>query len=69
MPETQQLLIAGEWRDALSVMTANGVDDAVRLANDTEYGLSAAVFGQDTDRALSVAPRGGSPGPRSRATT
>jgi acyl-CoA reductase-like NAD-dependent aldehyde dehydrogenase len=41
----------------VSVMTADGVDDAVRLANDTEYGLSAAVFGQDTDRALSVAAR------------
>ncbi len=41
----------------VSVMTADGVDDAVRLANDTEYGLSAAVFGRDTDRALAVAAR------------
>jgi len=30
-------------------------DDAVRVANDTEYGLSAAVFGRDIGRALSVA--------------
>jgi acyl-CoA reductase-like NAD-dependent aldehyde dehydrogenase len=29
----------------------------VRVANDTEYGLSAAVFGKDIQRALSVARR------------
>jgi acyl-CoA reductase-like NAD-dependent aldehyde dehydrogenase len=34
-----------------------GVDDVVRIANDTEYGLSAAVFGQDIACALSVAKR------------
>jgi acyl-CoA reductase-like NAD-dependent aldehyde dehydrogenase len=39
------------------VITADGVDDAVRLANDTEYGLSAAVFGRDIERAQSVAAR------------
>jgi vanillin dehydrogenase len=39
------------------VVRAKGVDDAVRIANDTEYGLSAAVFGQDIARALSVANR------------
>ena len=37
------------WRDevfgpVLAVTTANDFDDAVRLANDTVYGLSAAVF-------------------------
>lgn len=39
------------------VVRAHGVEDAVRLANDTEYGLSAAVFGRDVNRALSVAMR------------
>lgn len=29
----------------------------MRVANDTEYGLSAAVFGKDITRALSVAKR------------
>ena len=33
------------------------VDEAVSIANDTEYGLSAAVFGRDTARALQVAQR------------
>jgi aldehyde dehydrogenase (NAD+) len=37
------------WRDevfgpVLAITTAPGFDDAVRLANDTVYGLSAAVF-------------------------
>lgn len=41
----------------VSVVRARGVDDAVRLANDTEYGLSAAVFGRDVARALTVAQR------------
>ncbi|UTW04093.1 aldehyde dehydrogenase [Amphritea atlantica] len=32
-------------------------DEAVRLANDSEYGLSAAVFSKDIARALAVAKR------------
>ena len=29
----------------------------MRIANDTEFGLSAAVFGRDTARAMAVAQR------------
>jgi acyl-CoA reductase-like NAD-dependent aldehyde dehydrogenase len=39
----------------LSVIPADDEADAVRIANDTIYGLNASVFTQDTDRALSVA--------------
>jgi acyl-CoA reductase-like NAD-dependent aldehyde dehydrogenase len=39
------------------VVRVNGADEAVRVANDTEYGLSAAVFGRDIARALEVAKR------------
>ena len=39
------------------VVRVNSVDEAVRVANDTEYGLSAAVFGRDIARALDVAKR------------
>jgi acyl-CoA reductase-like NAD-dependent aldehyde dehydrogenase/ABC-type branched-subunit amino acid transport system ATPase component len=39
------------------VVRVNGADEAVRVANDTEYGLSAAVFGRDIPRALEIAKR------------
>ena len=34
-----------------------GEEEAIRVANDTEYGLSAAVFSRDVQRALAVAKR------------
>jgi acyl-CoA reductase-like NAD-dependent aldehyde dehydrogenase len=42
---------------AKSVIRVKGVDEAVRVANDTEYGLSSAVFSRDINRALDVAGR------------
>jgi benzaldehyde dehydrogenase (NAD) len=39
------------------ITRVSGVDEAVSVANDTVYGLSAAVFGQDAARALDVAHR------------
>jgi vanillin dehydrogenase len=39
------------------VVRVKGVEEAVRVANDTEYGLSASVFGRDIARAMSVAKR------------
>ncbi len=39
------------------VVRATGVEEAIRIANDTEYGLSAAVFSRDITRALDVAHR------------
>lgn len=41
----------------VGIVRVKGVDEAVEKANDTEYGLSAAVFGKDVQRALSVARR------------
>ncbi len=39
------------------VLPYSTVDDAVRIANDTSYGLAAGVYGADSDAALSVAKR------------
>jgi aldehyde dehydrogenase (NAD+) len=39
----------------LSVIPADGEADAVRIANDTIYGLNASVFTSDPDRARAVA--------------
>jgi len=41
----------------VSIVRVNGVEEAVRVANDTEYGLSSAVFGRDITRAMAVARR------------
>ncbi len=41
----------------LSVIPYDDVDDAVRIANDTQYGLSGGVWGADKDRAQAVARR------------
>jgi vanillin dehydrogenase len=39
------------------VLGAKDDEEAVRIANDTEYGLAASVFGRDLTRALNVAKR------------
>jgi aldehyde dehydrogenase (NAD+) len=41
----------------LTVIPYDGTDDAVRIANDTAYGLHGAVWSDDPERALAVARR------------
>jgi vanillin dehydrogenase len=56
---TSSMRIYGEesFGPVVTIVRVDGVDEAVRIANDTEYGLSAAVFGRDIARALGVAKR------------
>src|SRR6202020_401356 len=41
----------------LAVVAVDGPDEAVRVANDTDYGLSAAVFSENVPAALELAQR------------
>ncbi|MFD1910845.1 aldehyde dehydrogenase [Halodurantibacterium flavum] len=56
---TPEMRLYGEesFGPVAAIIRAESVDDAVRIANDTEFGLSAAVFGQDQARAIEVARR------------
>jgi vanillin dehydrogenase len=56
---TPGMRIYGEesFGPVVSIVTVDGPDEAVRVANDTEYGLSAAVFGADAGAAMAVARR------------
>jgi benzaldehyde dehydrogenase (NAD) len=56
---TPEMRIYGEesFGPVVSIVPVDGIDEAVRVANDTDYGLSAAVFGQDVTRAFDVARR------------
>jgi len=40
-----------------TVMTAGDVEEALTMANGVRYGLAAAVFTSDLDRAMALAPR------------
>jgi len=56
---TPEMAIAREeiFGPVLSIMGYRDVDDAVRLANDTPYGLAAYIQGRDVDQARDVARR------------
>jgi acyl-CoA reductase-like NAD-dependent aldehyde dehydrogenase len=40
---------------AVAITHFDNIEDAIRLANDTRYGLSAGIFTQDIDRAMKFA--------------
>ncbi len=41
----------------VAIIRVKGDDEAIRVANDSDYGLAAAVFSQNINRALHVATR------------
>jgi vanillin dehydrogenase len=56
---TPEMRIYGEesFGPVVALVPVDGPDEAVRVANDTGYGLAAAVFGNDVPAALDVARR------------
>ncbi|WP_019400283.1 aldehyde dehydrogenase, partial [Chelatococcus sp. GW1] len=56
---TREMRVYGEesFGPVKPVIRVDGEEEAVRVANDTEYGLSSAVFSRDIRRALKVAGR------------
>ena len=54
---TNDMTIAREeiFGPVLSVIRADSTEDAIKIANDTEYGLSAGLWSTDNQRALDVA--------------
>ncbi|RMI28873.1 aldehyde dehydrogenase family protein [Nocardia stercoris] len=56
---TNEMRIAREeiFGPVLSVLKYDTVEEAIAIANDTEYGLAAAVWSRDNQRALEVAAR------------
>jgi benzaldehyde dehydrogenase (NAD) len=56
---TPEMRIYGEesFGPVVTLVPVDGIEEAVRVANDTEYGLAAAVFSRDVPAAMDVARR------------
>ena len=52
---TMECMTEETFGPTLPIMKVDSVDEAIRLANDSPYGLQASVFSQDTDKAEAVA--------------
>jgi acyl-CoA reductase-like NAD-dependent aldehyde dehydrogenase len=54
---TMEIMRAETFGPALPIMKVRDAEEAIRLANDSEYGLSASVFSKDAARGEAVARR------------
>ena len=54
---TMRIYAEESFGPVVAIVRVRGTEEAIRVANDTEYGLASAVFGRDLRRALAVAGR------------
>lgn len=54
---TMRLYFEESFGPIASIIRVGSAEEAISVANDTEYGLAAAVFGEDEMRAMEVARR------------
>jgi aldehyde dehydrogenase (NAD+) len=57
VPQTSELLTGEVFGPVVSVLVADGPDEAIAIANSVPYGLSAAVFTPETSHALDTVQR------------
>jgi len=57
VPDDSELAREETFGPVATVTTVSGVDEAIRRANDTNYGLAAGIITTDHDRGLAVARR------------
>jgi acyl-CoA reductase-like NAD-dependent aldehyde dehydrogenase len=56
-PEDSPVVRSETFGPVLAILPFDDVEDAIRRANDTEYGLGASVWSPDTARATAIAQR------------
>ena len=59
LPEDARLVAEEQFGPLLPVQRFSDVEQAIRLANNTRYGLAASVWSRDLERAKAIALRRG----------